>query len=516
MSWDDGYVSQIEYDHGYYQTLGPLAIKLAALANGHQCLTKSSLRYLELGFGQGLSLNIHAAACDGEFWGNDFMPSQSNAAKIMAQASGANVTILDDSFAELAARADLPEFDVIVLYGVWTWVSDENREYLLKIIESKLALGGIVYISYNTSPGCTPMIPVRDLMLLYSNNFSPAGSSVSSKIKDTLAFMLQLMNAEAAYLGKAPIAAERLYEITKKDRTAYLAHEYFGDHWAIMPFSKVAAYLTNIGLTFCGNAVIRHFSATSLLPDKIKKILSDIKDPLFYESVLDFCVNQTFRTDLWIKGSRKLSTLQQLQLLGEIRFTLVVNTHPETELELNNYLGKIPLDKKITRPIIIALTKNDFEPKSINTLLLDATLQHLSLSQIGDVMLSLCGICVEPAHDEETVILLKPRTDKLNTFLINQSQHEDHSMFLASPVTGAGIHVPRIHQLSLLAIRNGFLTIEGAVDFIWGVLSSHGHCVSTSEGVLCRGQSENVRELTLIVTSFFETRLPILTALKIS
>jgi hypothetical protein len=31
-------------------------------------------RYLELGFGQGLTLNIHAAACPGEFWATDFNP----------------------------------------------------------------------------------------------------------------------------------------------------------------------------------------------------------------------------------------------------------------------------------------------------------------------------------------------------------------------------------------------------------------------------------------------------------
>ena len=60
------------------------------------------LRYLELGFGQGLSLNIHAAAYDGEYWGTDFNPTQAGNARELAAASGANVNVFDASFAELA------------------------------------------------------------------------------------------------------------------------------------------------------------------------------------------------------------------------------------------------------------------------------------------------------------------------------------------------------------------------------------------------------------------------------
>ena len=56
------------------------------------------LRYLELGYGQGLSLNIHAAATDGEFWGTDFNPVQVANARELASASGAHVKLLDASF----------------------------------------------------------------------------------------------------------------------------------------------------------------------------------------------------------------------------------------------------------------------------------------------------------------------------------------------------------------------------------------------------------------------------------
>ena len=88
---------------------GPAQARLTERGGG---AADRPLSYLELGYGQGLSINIHAAANDGTFWGTDFNPVQTAHAMAFAEASGANVRLLNDSFAELAARTDLPEFDV--------------------------------------------------------------------------------------------------------------------------------------------------------------------------------------------------------------------------------------------------------------------------------------------------------------------------------------------------------------------------------------------------------------------
>jgi len=128
--WTAGYVTELEYTHGYYHELSPALLRLACLVAGAAPPAKEPLRYLELGYGQGVSINIHAAAVPGEFWGTDFNPSQAAHARALAQASGSGAILLDDSFAELAARPDLPEFDMIALHGIWTWVSEENRRVI--------------------------------------------------------------------------------------------------------------------------------------------------------------------------------------------------------------------------------------------------------------------------------------------------------------------------------------------------------------------------------------------------
>ena len=62
-----GYVSEIDDTHGYFGELAPLRLRLAMLLSGQRTCLPEKLAYLELGFGQGHSLNIHAVTNPGTF-----------------------------------------------------------------------------------------------------------------------------------------------------------------------------------------------------------------------------------------------------------------------------------------------------------------------------------------------------------------------------------------------------------------------------------------------------------------
>ena len=70
----------------------------------------------------------------------------------------ASANLSDESFEEFCRRQDLPDFDFIGLHGIWSWVSDKNRQVIVDFIRRKLKVGGVVYVSYNTQPGWAPMI----------------------------------------------------------------------------------------------------------------------------------------------------------------------------------------------------------------------------------------------------------------------------------------------------------------------------------------------------------------------
>ena len=210
-SWTSGYVTELEYTYGYYRELSPGILRLACMSAGIAPLSTKQLRYLELGFGQGLSIAIHAAAVDGEFWGTDFNPAQVTHARALVEAAGSGAKLFEDSFADFAARTDLPEFDIIGLHGIWTWISDENSRIIVDLIRRKLRAGGIVYISYNCLPGWAPAVPLRHLMKLHADLAGEA-SGLLSKLDGAVSFAQQVIDSGALFFAEIQLLRSGLNE----------------------------------------------------------------------------------------------------------------------------------------------------------------------------------------------------------------------------------------------------------------------------------------------------------------
>ena len=177
---------EIPYTFGYYQELNPLRARLAFLYAG--LVPAENGVHCELGYGQGLSVNIHAAASGGTWYATDFNPSMAAFAQSLASASGANAHLTDEAFADFCTRTDLPEFDSIGLHGIWSWINDENRTVIVDFIRRKLKVGGVLNISYNTQPGWAAMAPMRDLLAEHSEVMGVAGLGVGARMDGALDF----------------------------------------------------------------------------------------------------------------------------------------------------------------------------------------------------------------------------------------------------------------------------------------------------------------------------------------
>ena len=68
-NWTAGYVADIGYTFGYIQELNPLRSRLAFLNAGF--VPSEDGVHCELGYGQGISANIHAAASGRTWYGSD-------------------------------------------------------------------------------------------------------------------------------------------------------------------------------------------------------------------------------------------------------------------------------------------------------------------------------------------------------------------------------------------------------------------------------------------------------------
>ena len=163
MDWSFGYRTDVEYTYGYYNELNPLRIKLALLNAGFDY--PKIRNACELGFGQGLSLNFHSLDENVSWFGTDFNPTQAAYAKFLNETVELGSYITDDDFENFCCRSDLPDFDFIVLHGIWSWISSRNKKILTNFLRTKLKLGGVLYISYNTFPGAAKILPLRELLL---------------------------------------------------------------------------------------------------------------------------------------------------------------------------------------------------------------------------------------------------------------------------------------------------------------------------------------------------------------
>lgn len=505
--WTEGYVTDIGYTFGYFNELNPLRVKLALLNAG--LVFPDAGTACELGYGQGMSANLHAAASVTEWHGTDFSPSQAAFAQELASDSGAAAYLYDEAFADFANRTDLPEFDFIGLHGIWSWISDENRAVIVEFIRRKLKVGGVLYISYNTQPGWAAMVPMRDLLLEHNDVLGLPGAGIVNRFKDSLAFANKLMSVNPAYARANPQISERLNKLTEQDPN-YLVHEYFNRNWMPMSFAAMTEWLSPAKVGYaCSANYLDHVDAVNLSAEQ-QALLKEIPDVMFRETVRDFMVNQQFRKDYWVKGARKHTFLDQAEALRTQRVVLL-QPRADVSLKVAGALGEATMQEAVYNPILDALA--DHKPKTLGQL--EQQLKNIPFAQIQQAVMLLMGTgALLAAQDEDSIAKAKKTTDKLNAHLCNKSRGSSDISYLASPVLGGGLNVPRFHQLFLLSIGQGKKKPAEWAQNAWQVLAAQGQRL-LKDGKTLESAEENLAELTAQATVFSEKHLPILKALQV-
>ena len=282
-NWTAGYGADIGYTFGYYNELNPLRVKRAFLNSGLACPEFGTA--CELGFGQGVSTNIHAAATVTSWSGTAFNPSQASFVQELAHVSGNSAKLFDQAFDEFAARTDLPEFDDIALHGIWNWISNENRAVIVDFIKRKLKVGGVLYISY-TQPGWAAMVPIRDLLTEHSEVMGASGQGIVPRINAALAFADKLFATNPAFSRANPTVAGKVKAINGQDRN-YVAREYFNRDWLPMSFAEMARWLEPAKLGFACSANYLDYVDAINLSQEQQALLAEIPDAMFRQTVRD-------------------------------------------------------------------------------------------------------------------------------------------------------------------------------------------------------------------------------------
>lgn len=507
--WTDGYVADIGYTYGYYSELNPLRIKQIFLYAGLKFPEIGTA--CELGFGQGISLNVHAAASAIEWHGTDFNPSQVVFAQEMATASDSGAKLFDDSFESFSSRPDLPDYDFIGVHGIWSWINDENRATIVDFVRRKLKVGGVLYISYNTLPGWSSFAPMRHLLTEHAKIIGSEGLGIITRINGALEFSEKLLAADPRFLRTNPQVSERIKKLKEQNRS-YLAHEYFNRDWHPIHFATMGDWLIPAKLSYaCSANQLDHLDILNLSNEQ-QALLNAIPDAMFRESVRDFIVNQQFRRDYWVKGACKLSALEKDDQSRALRVVMAVH-RTEIVLKVTGSLGAATLSDSVYGPILDFLA--DYKIKSLGQIEQAVKDKGIALPQIIQAAMLLIGSGQISLAQEETVIVkAKKHTDKLNKFILRKANSNGDITYLASPVTGGGIIAGRFQQLFLLGLSNGLKQPSDFAQFVWQILSAQRQKI-VKDGNKLETVEENIKELTEQATVFLERQLPVLKALQV-
>lgn len=509
MNWSEGYFTDVNYTHGYYRQLNPALLRLAVLAAGFSPPQHTEYNYLELGFGQGVSVNFHAAATGATYWGTDFNPTHVANARELTAACEACAHLSEESFCEFAARADLPEFDYIVLHGIWSWISEDNRNTIVDLIRRKLKTGGIVYASYNVYPGWAPYIPIRQLMSLFKDKVGDMTGAERS-ISGAVQFTKDVFTAAADYYRDVPAMPRHLETLNTRD-TNYIAHEYLNADWKISTFAEVSVQLSGAKLTYVGpTRLLEHIAPFRFTPDG-QKILSQIGDPVLKETTKDFLTNQIFRCDVYVKGARRIPHGEFLRLWSEQLFVLTTHKN-DLPKEIDLPLGKIHLHEKVPRDVINALSESDYAPKTIARLKEHPQLAPARIEEIIETMNLLVGAGYASTAQVPTPEI-SARCKKLNRHVRDRALLVREIEYLASPITGGAINVPHICLLFLNAIDGGHSTTQDLTLYVWEFLQTIGERMRKN-GKPLESREDNLASIAPLAERFLTSTVPMLKALQ--
>lgn len=351
--WGGGYVTDINYDTGYYREQSPGQLRLACLLTGCAWdVPEEGAHYMELGCGQGFgALVIAASNPSWRVTAVDFNPGQVAAARQLASEAGiGNVTFFDadlSGFADSAEAAALPDVDLVTAHGVWSWVAPQVRQGIVRLLAKKLRAGGVAHLSYNALPGWQGLLAVqrvvREAGLRLAGRSDRQAEAGIAVIRELAAAEAQVLKADAR-LGPWMASVSRF-------STTYLAHEFMNAHWSPCWHADVCADMAQARLDWVGSAVLPQNFPELMMTGPQRIVHDRFEDPQMRELLKDMCVSRTLRHDVFIRGARRISAAARDAALRETTLALSV---PATsfQYEMQVSAGKAEMSQDFYRPVV--------------------------------------------------------------------------------------------------------------------------------------------------------------------
>ncbi len=318
-------MTDLVYPPSFHPAQSQSVMALAAILNNFQALPAGrdkNFHFADFGCGTGTTALITAAANPGwRVTGLDFNPAHIAEARQTARAAGiANAAFLEvdlGRFAGSEIARGLPEFDAVTMHGVWSWVSPAVQDGVLRLLDQKLAPGGLCHVSYNLLTGWQGALGLQRLV-------REAGLRVSgpSDRQAAAGFAVARALAAAGRVSFTEGAGRAVLDQLPGKSPAYLAHEMMNAHWRPVMHGDVAARMAEAKLQFAGSAELINNVQELVFSPEQRAVLARLPDPAMTELFKDICQPAMLRHDIFIRGGAKLRVAARDEILAGITLCL--------------------------------------------------------------------------------------------------------------------------------------------------------------------------------------------------
>ncbi|MDC3362238.1 class I SAM-dependent methyltransferase [Gammaproteobacteria bacterium] len=439
-----GYFTSLTYSVGYYSGLNPLHASTLNKLHGKDIGEVSTA--CELGFGNGLSLCMHAATSKTVWYGNDLMPEHVNFTKGLLRNAELTDHLYNEDFTRFCAREELPDFDFIALHGVWSWINDQNRSIIVDFIKRKLNPGGTLYISYNSLPGQSNLQPFRHIFKKYHESEVNKQTDAVLAISKAIERVSELLHIDPRAFKESTTVKEHVLNLKTRE-IGYLGHEYLNDSWEPMYFDRVNSDLKTAGLSFLSSSnFVDHIPAFSF-DSKQYEYLSTIQNSTERQLAIDYITGRQFRREYWVKHEEERAQNINLADFADDTCFVQIVSDSSIKLTIKADATSISLSQAIYTPFSACFAGS--ETTSFSELVSQMSKHGAGREQVGEAVgiFMACGyiaVAVKKVSRE-----CQRRTLLLNNYLIQLSLSNQDIKFLASTKIQGGLYIPRLHLLFL-------------------------------------------------------------------
>jgi SAM-dependent methyltransferase len=449
--WHEGYVVDVPYTEPVALDLTPTFFSLAAVLHGQPPIDGvRPLVWAELGCGNGLSACIVAAVNSGvEVWGCDFNPAHVERARQVATKAGlSNCTFDEASFEEVAGSERLgpAEVDVVVVHGVYSWVSLVNQKHIGAFIRRRLRPGGFAYLSYETAGGWSSMVPLAEAMRLHAR---ADGRRSDLAFATAAAALHELADGGAHYFPLGAHETTAFAELSTADGR-YAAHEYLGAHFRPLMFDEVADVMSAARCSYVGSVEATDYLSGLWAPPELIELVNRTSDGVLRQMLRDLIVQRTLRRDLFRRGlalptnAEREDWLQQLVVVG-------LGKSLDDRAIVDLPVGEITLDREYYEPLVQALSEAPLDVTGIRAVHPEASVQDA----VATLALLVNGGYAAPQVQGDVEVDTMAAARRLNEVLVAENRRGADHHLLVAPAIGGAISSEFVEMLALGAVWDG-------------------------------------------------------------